>query len=59
MHLGSFMSEQAGTAESWPRAVWIGGGIAGLLVAVTIVLWAWLGTAVFFEVIAAGIAACF
>ncbi|MEJ0075114.1 MAG: hypothetical protein WDO17_06665 [Alphaproteobacteria bacterium] len=32
---------------------------AGLLVAATLVLWAHYGTAVFFEIIAAGIAACF
>ena len=33
--------------------------VAGLLVAATLVLWAHYGTAVFFEIIAAGIAACF
>ena len=33
--------------------------IAGLLVAATLALWAHYGTAVFFEIIAAGIAACF
>jgi hypothetical protein len=33
--------------------------IAGLLVAATLVLWAHYGAAVFFEIIAAGIAACF
>ena len=33
--------------------------IAGLLVAGTLALWAHYGTAVFFEIIAAGIAACF
>lgn len=53
------MSEQARIAEPWPRVAWIGGGIAGLLVAATIALWAYLGSTVFFEVIAAGIAACF
>jgi len=35
------------------------GGICGLLIAATLVLWAHYGTAVFFETIAAGIAACF
>lgn len=45
--------------QAWPRAAWIGVGIAAALVAVTIALWAHLGSAVFFEVIAAGIAACF
>jgi len=33
--------------------------IAVLLVAATLALWAHYGTAVFFEIIAAGIAACF
>jgi len=33
--------------------------LAGGLVAATLVLWAHYGTAVFFEIIAAGIAACF
>jgi len=33
--------------------------LAGLLVAATLALWAQYGTAVFFEIIAAGIAACF
>jgi hypothetical protein len=33
--------------------------IAGMLVAATLGLWAHYGTAVFFEIIAAGIAACF
>jgi len=33
--------------------------VAGLLVAAALALWAHYGTAVFFEIIAAGIAACF
>jgi hypothetical protein len=33
--------------------------VAGLLIAATLVLWVHYGTAVFFEIIAAGIAACF
>ena len=33
--------------------------VAGVLVAATLVLWVHYGTAVFFEIIAAGIAACF
>ncbi len=32
---------------------------AGLIVAATVVLWAYYGTAVFFEVVRAGWAACF
>jgi hypothetical protein len=34
-------------------------GVAGILVAGTLALWAHYGTAVFFEMLAAGIAACF
>jgi len=34
-------------------------GIFGILLAVTLVLWAHYGTAVFYEMILAGIAACF
>jgi len=33
--------------------------LVGALIAATLVLWAHYGTAVFFEIIAAGIAACF
>ena len=33
--------------------------VFGLLIAATLVLWMHYGTAVFFEIIAAGIAACF
>jgi len=42
-------------------ALWLGMGTAvvGLMLAGTIVLWAHLGSAVFFEMIAAGLAACF
>jgi hypothetical protein len=35
------------------------GGLCALLIGATLVLWAHYGTAVFFEIIAAGIAACF
>ena len=34
-------------------------GVVGFLLAGTVALWAHYGTAVFFEMIAAGIAACF
>jgi hypothetical protein len=33
--------------------------LAGVLIAATLALWMHYGTAVFFEIIAAGIAACF
>jgi hypothetical protein len=39
--------------------VMVGAGIAALLVAGTVGLWAYYGTAVFFEVIRAGFVACF
>lgn len=39
--------------------VWIGAGVAGALVAGTVGLWAHYGSAVFFEMIMAGLAACF
>ena len=42
----------AGSIALW-RAV------AGALIAATLVLWAHYGTAVFFEIIAAGVAMCF
>jgi hypothetical protein len=35
------------------------GALCGALIAATLVLWVHYGTAVFFEIIAAGIAACF
>jgi len=40
-------------------AVWAGVGIVGVLTAATVLLWAHYGSAVFFEMIMAGIAACF
>jgi hypothetical protein len=46
-------------ASSTSRPFVVLAAVAGLLVAATLVLWAHYGTAVFFEIIAAGIAACF
>jgi hypothetical protein len=40
-------------------AVWAGAGIVGALAAGTVVLWAHYGSAVFFEMIKAGLAFCF
>jgi hypothetical protein len=40
-------------------AIWLGAAVVGLMLAGTIALWAHLGSAVFFEMIAAGFAACF
>ena len=39
-------------------AIWVGAGIIGAMVAGTVVLWAHYGSAVFYEMIMAGIAAC-
>jgi len=54
----SRMSELASSRHS-SRATLIASAAAGLLVAATIALWAHYGTAVFYEMILAGIAACF
>jgi len=40
-------------------AVWVGAGVAGALVVGTVLLWAHYGSTVFFEMIMAGLAACF
>ena len=40
-------------------AVWAGAGIVGALPAGTVLLWAHYGSAVFFEMIVAGLAFCF
>jgi hypothetical protein len=52
------MSALANTPLS-SRPLLVLAALAGLLVAATLALWAHYGTAVFFEIIAAGIAACF
>ena len=54
----SRMSELASSRQS-SRATLIASAAAGLLVAATIALWVHYGTAVFYEMILAGIAACF
>ncbi len=41
------------------RAAFIVSAVAGLIVAATIALWVHYGTAVFYEMILTGIAACF
>jgi hypothetical protein len=41
------------------RSLLLVAAVAGMLIAATVALWVHYGTAVFFEVIAAGIAACF
>lgn len=54
----SRMSEIASSRHP-SRATLIASGAAGLVLAATIALWAHFGTAVFYEMILAGIAACF
>jgi hypothetical protein len=44
--------------RNW-RPLAVAAGAAGVLIAGTLSLWAYYGTAVFYEVIAAGIAMCF
>jgi hypothetical protein len=41
------------------RPVLLVAAVSAVLIAATLALWAHYGTAVFFEIIAAGIAACF
>lgn len=55
------MADALPTAAS-RRAIWplaAAGGLFGVLVAVACGLWVYYGTAVFFEIVRAGIAACF
>ena len=52
------MPETVSTATP-SRPLVLFAGAAGIALAATIALWAHYGTAVFFEMIAAGIAACF
>ncbi|HSV25717.1 MAG TPA: hypothetical protein VLJ17_22175 [Xanthobacteraceae bacterium] len=40
-------------------AVWVGAGLVGVLTVGTILLWARYGSAVFFEMVMAGLAMCF
>jgi hypothetical protein len=52
------MPETAAVAPSFSRPLLIVAAVAGILFAATAVLWAYYGTAVFYEMILAGIAAC-
>jgi hypothetical protein len=54
------MSETATVADRQSRRpLAIIAGVSGLLLAATTVLWMYYGTAVFYEMILAGIAMCF
>jgi hypothetical protein len=47
------------TPRQIPVAAMLAAGILGLLLAVTLALWAHYGTAVFYEMLLTGLAACF
>jgi hypothetical protein len=49
----------SGSARSFPPVFGPAMVLLGLLFAVTLALWAHYGTAVFYEMILAGVAACF
>ncbi|HZQ12169.1 MAG TPA: hypothetical protein VFB31_05105 [Pseudolabrys sp.] len=53
------MTPTALNTMSRSRPVMLLAGLAGALVAATLALWAYYGTTVFFEIVRAGIAACF
>jgi hypothetical protein len=53
------MPEAAVNSSLMTRPFLLVGAVFAVLIAATLVLWAHYGTAVFFEIIAAGIAACF
>ena len=52
------MPNRASIRRNW-RPLAITAGVVGVLIAGTLALWAYYGTAVFYEMIAAGIAMCF
>lgn len=55
---GTRMTTQS-TAPAPFRPMLLIGGAGGVLVVATLGLWAWYGTAVFFEILRAGWTACF
>jgi hypothetical protein len=52
-------SSRQSAARHVPVAAMIVAGVVGLLLAGTVALWAHYGSAVFYEMILSGIAACF
>ena len=53
------MPETASTVSPWlSPPLLLGAAVVGILIAGTVALWAHYGTAVFYEMIVAGIAAC-
>jgi hypothetical protein len=53
------MTEIATSDRSVPRAIVAVAGLFGVLMALALALWGYYGTAVFTEMILAGLAACF
>lgn len=47
------------TTTPYSRPLLLLAGLGGVIVAATLALWAYYGTAVFFEIVRAGWAACF
>jgi hypothetical protein len=47
------------SSRSMTRPLMLAAGVVGVLLAATLALWAHYGSAVFFEMIRAGLAACF
>jgi hypothetical protein len=45
--------------QPWPRSLLVAGGAVALVMAGTVLLWAYYGATVFFETIRAGFVACF
>jgi hypothetical protein len=52
------MSETAAVTPRFSRPLLIVAAVGGVMLAATVALWAYYGTAVFYEMILAGIAAC-
>lgn len=53
------MSQSASRSLPRQRPLWLVAAGLGILTAATLALWAHYGTAVFYEMIAAGLSACF
>ena len=49
----------ASSPRQWPLALMLASSLVGILLAATIALWAYYGSAVFYEMLLSGIAACF
>lgn len=52
-------TQEVKSPRTLPLAAIIAAGVAGVLLAITLVLWAHYGSAVFYEMLLTGLAACF